>query len=227
MQEIEKRTVERINTVLSFQTDKNGKYISWFYCFGTLLEFVRSGGKVFDLSHDLDIGVLYNECNADQLISGFEGIGYRKKETIINDVTKAPLNLHFEPIDSPRETPYIDVFFWIESKGKLFHTYDYYREGSKIPSKYFFKGVDKHLIVPPRDDIKEARKGLLEGDRLLTEKGVWIYSVFGDHSGYVFNCPFSYGTLLDNWYPGWIVEEKHYGQSRSNYVKEVKSCKDL
>ena len=199
----------------------------WFYAFGTLLEFVRSGGNKFDLEHDIDIGVLYSECDAEQLIRPLEGMEYKLDSVVINDITNKPLNLHFRPTGDMAGTPYLDIFFWIEKDGILYHTYDFSKEGKKRPSNYVFKGVEKELIIPKKYVIKEERLSHLEGDLLLSEKGVWSYSIFGDHSGYKFNCPYSYGTLLDNWYPGWMVEEKHYGQSKSKYIKKVESCKKL
>ena len=223
----EKRIAEKIESVMSFQTDPKGQYILWFYCFGTLLEFVRSGGEKFDLTHDIDIGVLYSECEADQLIRTLEGMEYKLDAVVINDVTKKPLNLHFAPTGNISGTPYLDVFFWVEKDGILYHTYDYRKEGKKIPSKYVFKGVEKELMIPSKTVIAEERLSHLEGDRLLTLKGAWTYSIFGDHSGYQFSCPYAYGTLLDQWYPGWMVTQKHYGQSKSKHIKEVKSCKKL
>lgn len=220
----EKRIVQKINSALSFVPDENGKPIQWFYCFGTLLEFIRSRGQVFDLTHDIDVGVLYSEANAESIVKVFEGMGYDKRDVLINDVTKKPLNIHFAAND---HTPDIDLFFWVEIGGLLYHTYDYYKERNKIPSKYRFKGVPKRLIMPKKETIAEERKSHREGDRLLTEKGVWVYSIFGDHSGYEFRCPFSYGTLLDIWYPGWMIEQKHYGQSKSENIIEVTSCKKL
>ena len=222
-----RQIAEKIDITMSFQTDPHGQYILWFYCFGTLLEFVRSRGEKYDLEHDIDIGVLYSECDADKLIRTLEGQEYKLDAKVINDTNGKPLNLHFRPTGNIAGTPYLDIFFWVEKDNILYHTYDYHKEGKKRPTKYIFKGIDKESIVPSKETIKEERIRHLEGDRLLTEKGVWTYSIFGDHSGYKFNCPYAYGTLLDCWYPGWMVEQKHYGQSKAKYTKEVKSCKKL
>lgn len=219
--DIAKRIVDRINNVMSFQR------IVWFYSFGTLLEFVRSSGKMFNLIQDIDIGVLYGECDPNYLIRSFEGMGYKLDSQVVNDINNKPLNMHFQPINDIAGTPFLDIFFWIEKDGILYHTYDYYKEMKDRPSKYVFKGVTKRHIVPSKEQIKEERMSHLEGDRLLTERGVWTYSIFGDHSGYLFNCPFAYGTLLDIWYPGWMIEQKHYGQSKAEIVKKVKSCGKL
>lgn len=218
--EIAKNIADRVNNVMSFQG------IAWFYCFGTLLEFVRSSGERFDITHDIDIGVFYNECDSDTLIKNFENMGYRYDSKVINNLNHKPLNIHFSPVDLSG-SPFLDVFFWIEKNGILYHTYDYSKEMKEQPSQYVFKGVKKEYMIPSKNKIKEERLSHLEGDRLLTEKGVWTYSIFGDHSGYIFNCPFAYGTLLDNWYPGWMITQKHYGQSKSEFVKKVKSCGKL
>lgn len=222
-----KQIAEKIDLSFSFQTDLEGRYVKWFYCFGTLLEFVRSGGEKFDTDHDIDIGVLYSECNAQNLITTLEGQEYKLDAVVINDVNNKPLNLHFRPTGNIAGTPYLDVFFWIEKDNIIYHTYDYHKEMKKRPTKYIFKGVDKELIIPSKEKIKEERTSHLEGDRLLTEKGVWTYSLFGDHSGFRFCCPYAYGTLLDCWYPGWMVTQTHYGQSKAKYIKEVKSCGKL
>jgi len=218
-------TPQKINDIITRAMESvennNGQRIQWFYAFGTLLNYVRK--RTLAVDQDIDIGVIYGETEAHKIIKGITNAGFQQGNKIVNDITKEPLNVHF----THPETPSIDLFFFVEKNNILYHTYDLKKEMREIPAEYHFKGVEKQLIMPSKETIEKSRKGHPEGDQILTNKGVWKYDIYGNHSGNVFHCPFAYGTLLDIWYPGWIVEEKHYGQSRTDNVKTVKSCKDL
>jgi len=198
--------------------------MKWFFCFGTLLEFVRSNKQTFCIDKDIDIGVIYGKCDAEQLIKAFRGSGYDVTQIINNDVTGKPLNIHFSP---PDETPTVDIYFWIKKDGFYWHTYDVDNERKKIPSKYTFKGIKAEWIEVPKETIKRIHEKNPEGRLLINNFGVWTYDMFVDHGDTKFFLPYSYGTLLDEWYPGWLIPNKHFGQSRSRFVKKVKSCKEL
>ena len=217
--------VNRIDSGLSFQTDENGRFIKWFYCFGTLLEYVRSGGKTFSLEQDIDVGLMEGECNINMIIRSFEGLGFRLNGMVKNDVTKEPLNIHFKAPKEMGKVPDLDLFFWVLKHNRLYHTYDYYKEGKEYPSKYYFKGVDHWLINPSKDIITGTQEKCK--DRIMSDRGVWMYDIFGDHSGYRFFLPYAYGTLLDIWYAPWLIPDRNYGQSKAQYIKEIRSCADL
>ena len=222
---LEQNLVSHIDSSLSFQTDEDGRFIKWFYCFGTLLEFIRSAGKKLCMEQDIDIGVMYGESPPQGIIRSFEGMNYKINGMILSDVTKEPLNIHFAAPKEMKGTPNIDIFFWVLKHNRLYHTYDYYKEGKEYPKKYHFKGVDHWLINPSKDIIKATQEK--SRDRIMTDKGVWMYDIFGDHSGYRFMCPYAYGTLLDIWYSQWLIPDRNYGQSSATYVKEVRSCSEL
>lgn len=216
--ELDKFALNKVCNTMVWQESK------WFFCFGTLLEFVRSNKKVFCVDQDIDLGVIYGKCDGEQLIKAFVGNGYRVTQLIVHDVTKKPLNIHFTPDD---ETPTIDVYFWIKKGGFYYHTYDVDNERKKIPSKYTFKGIKAEWIDIPKKIIKNIHEKDPEGRFLINEYGIWTYDIFVDHGDTKFYLPYSYGTLLDEWYPGWLIPNKNFGQSKSRFTIKVKSCKEL
>lgn len=229
--ELNKMILDRINNTMNYQTGKNDRPLRWFYCFGTLLEYVDK--QTFNLDFDIDIGVIYGECDANGLIKAFEGIGYKEDGMVLHDVDKDILNVHFRPISgSFKGTPTIDVYFWIKKNNIWYHTYDVNREGKKILKKYIFKGVEERINIdmsffPRKKTIDRIHSTIIEGDQILTDWGVWSYDIFGDHSEYKFYCPYAYGYLTDIWYGGSLNRQYYKGQSMSPWRREVKSCKNL
>lgn len=220
-----KLTLNRINTVMNFQEGELGEKVRWFFCFGTMLEYLAD--RTFKLNYDIDIGVFYGETDPDRLIKGFEGFGYKVKDMMLHDVDKKPLNIHFKPVNADEASPHIDVFFWLPHKKLYLHTYDVNREGREIPKKYIFKGVKKEWIAPSSTDVELYRNSGIETKQVLDQYGIWHYDIFGDHSEFKMTIPFKYGTLLDEWYPGWRFREHYKGQSKSQWIIEVKSCREL
>jgi len=220
-----KLILNKITTVMSFQENVFGKRTRWFFCFGTMLEYVAD--RTFKLNYDIDIGVFYGECDADKLIKGFKSFGYEVKDMVLHDVDKKPLNIHFRPTGELEGTPHIDVYFWIKSKKYYYHTYDVNREGKKILKKYVFKGIPAEWIEPDKKDIERYRKSGIETGQVLNEQGIWNYDIYGDHNEYKFTIPYKYGTLLDEWYPGWRFRQHYKGQSMSRKTIELKSCREL
>jgi hypothetical protein len=92
-----------------------------------------------------------------------------------------------------------------------------------------FKGVPKEWMVPSRETIATERTiGKPGREQLLTAEGTWKFPVFDEASSLTMRVPFQVGHLLDEWYgPSWRFREFYRGQSRSRWVKKVKSCKDL
>ncbi len=229
---MEKLVLNRINNAMSWQESLKGGKLRWFYSFGTLQEFVAD--RTFSLDFDIDLSVVFGECNHEKLIASFEGSGYKVDSVLLSDKTKTPLNMHFKPTDSElKGTPTIDVYFWVKKGNIWYHTYDVKREGRKIPSKYIFKGVEElpyakmWMFAPPKE-VEAIIKDNPEGREIITPTGVWSMDIFGNHSGNKFYLPYMYGHCLTTWYGHFINRKFKKGQaSRSPFIKEVKSCKDL
>jgi len=223
MSDLSRKVLDRINAIMQPVADLQGNPLRWFFCFGTLEEYIAD--MTFELNFDIDIGLFYGDTDVGAFTRVWEGMGYKLTKRVINDVTKEPFNLHFEPVmEDTKKTPTVDVYFWYEHKGIMYHTYDVKKEGRDIPSSYTFKGIPKEFIVPPQSQIDEIRKSGPEMSQMLDKNGIWHYDVFGDHSGYKFRCPFAYGTLLDEWDPGWRFRDYRRGQSKSRWIVKMKSC---
>lgn len=227
-EELARRILDSVTNIMDFLEDDKGNHIWWCHCFGGMLEYIAD--KTFSLDYDIDLGVIYGECDEGKLCRAFEGNGYAAKKRCINDVTGNAFNIHFVPKeDALKDTPTIDVYFWYPIKDKLYHTYDTKKEGKQIPSEYVFKGVKRHWLLPDKETIaREKTVGKPGREQLLTNMGTWNFPVFGDSSGLTMRLPYSIGHLLDCWYgPSWRFREYYRGQSRSEWVKKVKSCKEL
>lgn len=222
---LEKQVHNAVSNAMAFQETNDGRKLLWFFCFGTMLEYIAD--RTFHLDYDIDIGILYEEYNPEKLISSFESYGYKLDKVFLHDKDKKPLNIHFRPTGALKGTPDIDVYAWIKSGNLRYHTYDMKKEGVDIPSEYTFKGIKDEWICPDDSIINRIRSGGPETDRVMSHRGVWQYDIFGDHSGYVFPCPYYYGHLLDEWYCGWRFRQYYKGQSKSQWTKTIKSCKDL
>lgn len=222
------RILDSITNIMDFQETNDGGRLWWCFCFGDMLQYIAD--KTFGLDYDIDIGVLYEECDYKRLIAAFEGIGYKAKITCIHDVDEKPLNIHFKPIeDYIKDTPTLDVYFWYPVGELLYHTYDTKREGSKRPSEYVFKGVKREWLAPDRDVVEAERKvGQPGREQLLTDRGTWKFPIFDEASSLTMRLPFKIGHVLDEFYgPSWRFREYYKGQSRTRWVKKVKSCKEL
>lgn len=228
--EILARTVfDRVASTMDSLTNRYGTRLRWFHCFGTMLEYVADRTFSID-SFDIDLGVFFEELDESCLQSAFEGAGYKVRTTIKNDADGRPLNIHCEPSESRiKDTPTIDVYAFYPRKGMLLYTYDYDREGKKIPGRYVFKQSPRELLEPHPETIANIRKRAHpEASLMLGEDGIWRYDVFEDHGPYKMRIPFAYGTLLDQWYPGWRFRQYFRSQSQSPDGKViVKSCEDL
>ena len=226
--ELSKRVLDNVTTIMDFQEDDVGNKVWWCHCFGGMLEYMAD--RTFSIDYDIDIGVLYGECDENKLIYSFEGHGYKAEKKCINDVDKKAFNIHFIPKeDSLKGSPTIDVYFWFPIKNILYHTYDTKKQGSKIPSEYVFKGVKRDWLRPPKAVIDAERKRGNPGrEQMLTELGTWKFPVFGSDYGLTMRLPYAIGHLLDELYsPSWRFREFYRGQSMSRWVKKVKSCKEL
>ena len=223
-----KYILDAITSILDFQEFGTGQRMWWAFMFGNVLEYVAD--KTFSFNYDIDLGVLYGQCEEDKLIRAFEGHGYKAKKTCINDVTGKALNIHFKPnSDYIADSPTLDVFFWYEHKGILYHTYDMKKEGSKIPSEYVLKGVPKEWLVPDKETVEQERKlGRPGREQMITDQGTWKFPIFDDASSLTMRIPYKVGHLLDEWYScTWRFREFYKGQSMSRWTKKIKSFKEL
>ncbi len=234
-----KYVLNRINDTMMWQTGKDGARLRWFYCFGTLQEYVADydvdncvGG--FSLDYDIDIGVIYGDCTGDQIIKAFESNGYKCSKKFLHNKTKEALNLHFVPVEEyVKKSPSIDVYFWIKSGNIWYHTYDRNHEGKEIPSRYTFKGIEFNKAVgqgffASQKTVERIHSKNPEGRARISTGGVWTLDVFERDSESKFYAPYSYGVCLDSWYDNWKFRKfNNLGESRSAIMREVKSCSKL
>ena len=222
-----KRVVSMIQTTMGMLSAPDGSRLKWFYSFGTMLEYVAD--KTFGLNFDIDIGVFADAVGWSQLESAWKDNGCKPRRTIVDDRTDTPLNLHLEPANhNIKGFPTIDIFSFVKNKGKYLYTYDINREGKQKPSKYVFKTVPSWMLSPPPDTIARIRgRSHPEASRLLDEAGIWHYDIFEDSGPFQVQIPFAYGSLCDTWYPGWRFRKYYGGQSVSDQMVEVVSCKEL
>jgi len=223
-----KKVLTDINNIMSWQGTVMGKPLRWFYCFGTLQEYIAE--KTFTLDNDIDIGVVSTDINAENIKKCFEGYGYTCTKSLLNDVTKKPLNLQFQCGD--RSVPSVDVYFWVKKGNVWYHTYDVNREGKKIPSQYVFKGIKFDTTIgqgfwASDKYIENLYQKNPLGRSQMNTVGIWALDIFERDSIYKFYAPFSYGYCLDCWYDNWKYRKFNRGQSKSEFIRKVKSCKDL
>ena len=203
--------------------------ISWFYSFGTMLEFIAD--RTFGLKYDIDVGVFLDECQPDRLINSMQAFGYRFSRQFVNDVTGQPFNMHFKPEKSgpTKDTPEIDVYMFFKRGSDLLYTYDMEDERRETPSRgYVFKTVPYNYICPKAKIVERyLSSAKTEARNILSPRGVWRYWIYDDHGPYTVRIPWAYGTLCDYWYPGWRFRNLYKGQSMSPKLVKVKSCKEL
>ena len=221
------RMINAVSTVMNYMYRADGNYHTWFVSFGALLFFFRDRykDKIFD-SQDMDISVIYGEVDPVNLIANFSQSGYILKNQVINDVTKKPFQMVF---GRAPECPYlpaveIDIYFWVKANGYYWHTYDFGKEGKEVLQKYTFKGIPAPLF----------------------EKGTIEYT--WDALSQRMRFPVGYGEMLDYWYPpkrdpvkkdpltdeympipdtGWYIEDRHYGQSKTERQVTLETCKNM
>jgi hypothetical protein len=99
----------------------------------------------------------------------------------------------------------IDLFVWMEAKGKYWHSYDFWMERPEngIPKKYYFKSCPKELL----------------------DAGTYKYE--WEIEGAYLKIPKLYGSLLDYWYPNWYIPDENFGQSYALEIITLDSCREL
>jgi len=108
--------------------------VKWFISFGALLYFIRDKNLGIPFQQDYDISIIgridTHMFRKHLIQSGFEIIS-----EFANDVTNEP----FQIVAKHRFGQIIDVYFWVDSCGYLWHTY---RQGEG----YKFKGTPKYAF---------------------------------------------------------------------------------
>jgi hypothetical protein len=225
----ERYVFERICGAFDSITDESGANVPWWFCFGTMLEYIAD--KTFKLNFDIDIGIFY-PAQEDKIIKAMSDQGYAFKSKVVHDADKKALNIHFRPYDASLDgAPEIDVFCWYGvASGLLGHTYDTNGEGHAVLSKYLFKCVPDYVLRPGAGDITRVRrmnKNDPDFDYTLDKHGVFHYDIWEKNGPWKFRVPLFYGTLLDIWYPGWAFRDVRRGQSKSSDMFEGTSCNKL
>lgn len=193
------RIFQYVCTVFNYMPTK------WWFCFGTMLTLIRDEGK-FKKIDDVDVGVFYDDFEPRYITNWCKSNGFVITKHIVDDITRKPLYYSIEPMEDIQKITgkfALDVFMWIKYKGFYWHTYDVKMEkpSNGIPRKYIFKGVPENAF----SDI------------------IHIDSIAGtSFHGYV---PLKYGTLLDLWYPNWIVKREEC--SHAKWVMSMDSCKEI
>lgn len=171
----------------------------WFIAFGALLYFIRDKNLGKKFNTDMDVAIL-GQIPVDDVMKAFSQYKFKLVNKVVDDRTGLPFQMTFEYTNEGKKFA-LDLFFWVKAHGYWWHTYDYHMEEKKIPREYVFKGTDKRAF---------------EGD-IIKMKWAEIAPPV--------NFPKLYGTLLDIWYPDWLIPRK--GQSQWDKMVRVKNCKNL
>lgn len=194
------RDLKVIDSVLSITSENGEGYLKWFLSFGSLLYAIRDKDSGGEFTQDIDISIL-GSANFEKIKTRFEENGFQMVTHIRNDITGT---VYFADFKSKNGLS-VDLFFWVEYNGHLWHTYDYMAERPKdgVPKKYHFKSLPKWMF---------------SGD---TYKYFWFQEISP------LKIPNKYGTLLDYWYPHWYIPNNEFGVSVCEKIVEPKTCRNL
>ena len=203
---------------LSLSLDSSGQ--KWFICFGTLLFLLRD--KIFNMQQDIDIGIVGDPIKVCQVLNN----AYTVNDVVFDTETKHPLKTTYM-CERPRIM--IDVFFW-KKVGNMY----YHIEPMENPipksgflNSYKFKGIPAECFDMPENTI-EALKRDVRYEGAVKNNGTWNRMIPGlETEGISVAAPYEQGRCLDIWYPNWALAIENYGTSMSEWIKEVRNCKDL
>lgn len=189
----------------------------WFICFGTLLYFIRD--HIFNIEQDIDIAVIGEIGTIKKTIERTFGID----KFIVSDITGDVLNFSYKYGGVS-----IDVYQFIKKNGYYWHTYDYRMVNPRGRlDEYLFKGIHEGCIDVNDKKIESTMCDLKYG-RSITRHGTWEHSPIKEPGIEYLSClPYKYGSVLDSFYPDWIVKRENFGTSECTVRKVVKSCRDL
>jgi len=188
--------------------------MKWFFCFGTMLSIVRSDMRVAQGKEpkfpkkcdDVDVGVFYDEFQPIYITNFCKSNGWVVDNRIVSDTTGKTLYMGLKPREDVADmmgNVHVDIFCWVKHDGYYWHTYDVDMKRPKNGKlkRYTFKGVPAWAI-----------------DGGVVER----VNIGGSHHcGFI---PLKYGTLLDLWYPDWLVPRECVSEGE---VRVVKSCKEI
>lgn len=194
------RDLRTLENSLDSLTPDGTTYQNWFVSFGSLLYIIRDKNHGIEFTQDIDISIV-GEHQYEQIKTSLQESGFTLENHIVNDVTGDILFADFKS----KHGLNVDLFFWIEHNGYLWHTYDDMREkpSNGIPEKYYFKAVPTWMMTGQ------------------SYKYRWFDTISP------LKIPHLYGTLLDYWYPHWFIPDAEFGQSRTKILKEPTTCKNL
>lgn len=187
----------RLSNIMNTLKNADGYNIRWFVCFGTLLHWLRD--KRVDKG-DLDLGVFQEDIVPKYFVDQFTQWGFELQERV-DDFDGKPLKFIFKPTkDSGMGKTNVDIFGWVKNGHYRYHAYNINFEKLKKRklNEYTFKGIRAKFIE----------------ERIVQD--MW------PNTNRVLKAPFYYGSLLDEWYPGWRTENPKFGQSASRYVVKLK-----
>lgn len=150
------------------------------------------------ISGDIDLSV-FSLPSPDRVANTFSQFRFMPKKTIL-DKSGSALFMSFE-----RDGMEVDLFRWVKAGDYYYHTYDVemVNPASGILDYYVFKGCPAHL---------------LEAD---TVEYLW------PDERVKMRFPLMYGSLLDFWYPGWIIPNSQFGQSASDRIIRATSEREI
>lgn len=202
---MENQQLDRVLNVITAVMNLTGK--TWFLSFGSLLNIVRDNGA---LNQDIDLSCFYEDKHS---LSFFENnlLQYNFKITETVTFDGAPLKITIRPEEGGLYgSVNIDVFFWFGAGDYYYHTYNINRkeklQNGNLPT-YICKGTPKTFF---------AKNNCFQYQWPGTRK--------------IVNIPLLYGTLLDYWYPNWIVPQDQFGEDSTSMTQakvEVQSISDL
>lgn len=172
---------------------------NWFVGFGSLLYLIRDHKHAVEFNQDIDICYMGTDYEEVRPFLLREGITSEHK--IVDDRNGKILfdALKFEDGMS------LDIFTWLKAGDNLWHTYDYSMEfpESGIPTKYHFKSLPIKLLHPGPQ---------------------YRYEYSYDEYTYI---PRLYGSLLDYWYPNWMIPDPNFGVSKAHKILTLGGCEQL
>jgi len=170
----------------------------WFVSFGSLLYLIRDHKHGVPFNQDIDIS--YMGSDYDEVRHELMREGIQPVHKIVSDVDGNTLNEGFKFEDGMS----LDIFTWLRKDDYLWHTYDFSMQHPEngIPSKYHFKNIPAWML-----DNQPCRYEFCYDE----------YTVI----------PKLYGTLLDYWYPGWIVPDPEFGTSHAQNILNIGGCQEL
>ncbi len=189
----------------------------WFICFGTLLYFIRD--HIFNITQDIDIAII---GEIGSLMKGIER-SYGINKYISSDINNDILNFSYIYAGIS-----IDVYQFIKKNGYYWHTYDHTISNTGgLRNEYLFKGIPCDRIDVDQKTIETIMCNPTYG-RVIDRYGAWQHAPLNEPGQeMLLHLPYKYGTMIDDFYPDWIVRRNNFGTSKCTIQKVVNSCKNL